>query len=72
MRCQRTLELCTMLMITGIPQGAGQKSFESGKWRSDPVSWPASRKCRIRRNNLPWNDFFVFFFSSQRRDGIEL
>lgn len=37
MRCQRTLKLCTMLMITGIPQSAGQKSFESGRSRKNDV-----------------------------------
>lgn len=30
----------------------------AGKWRSDPVFWPASRKCGMRRNNSPLGDFF--------------
>lgn len=45
-----------------------KKSFASRKiarkWRSDPVFWPASRKCRMRRNYLLWNDFSRSSFSS--------
>lgn len=56
-RCQRTLKLCTMLMITGIQQGWKI----AGKWRSDPVFLASFQKMQdLAQQPLPWNNYLRF------------